>query len=113
MKPKSVAEIAGKPEGRQGCWIIDTETAIDLVGRAKGKYVHCFIGEGFPMLIGADWTKPQVVKFLQETPKLRLALLFEPNLTMKHQLVACTDHKRHAFDVGQIVESAMMAVPHA
>jgi hypothetical protein len=92
--------IPGTPEGRPGVWLVTAETAAALVDAAPGDRVHCFLGP-----IGADWDKPAVEAFLRR-PDARVALVFPPNFTMRHQLVVLTDHRR-AFHVGEIDEARM------
>jgi hypothetical protein len=98
--------IPGTPEGRPGVWLVTPETAAALVDAAPGDRVHCFLG-----MIGADWDKPAVEAFVRR-PDARVALVFPPNFTLRHQLVVLTDDRR-AFDVGEIDEARMRAAVDA
>ncbi len=96
--------IVGKPEGREGIWLIDTDQAVALVKSVKGKTVHNFMGGGM-VALGADWEKSQVLRTIRG-PNDGIALIFPPNMTMRHHLVVLTD-KRLSFDVGPLDESQM------
>ena len=104
--------IPGTPEGREGIWLITPETAVALIEALPGDEVHNVLGSG--VFIGANWEKAHALKFLRE-PGKRLALVFAPNFTYRHQLVALTDEKRWGFDVGEITEEQMVVeeVSHA
>lgn len=104
-----VDKIKAKKEGREGVYLINKEEAIKLVNECSGKTIHNFIGEGSPMLIGCDWSKKTVREFLNKKAK-SIALLFEPNLVIGHQLVGLTDDKRYSFDIGKIEKSNLTIV---
>lgn len=93
-------KIPVKKEGREGIYLVEKDEIIDfIVKRVKGR-IHCFIGDS-PMMIGADWDKTEVKKFIRKEAK-QIAIMTEPNFTMKHQLVCLTDNKRYSFDIGEI-----------
>lgn len=93
--------IKAKKEGRKGIYLISKKEAIRLVNNFSGKRIHNFLGSGFPMLIGCDWDKKSVIEFFEKKAK-KIAIIFEPNLVMKHQLIGLTDNKRYSFDIGEI-----------
>lgn len=97
--------IHGTPEGRPGIWLIDPAQACALID-ALPDDVHNFIG-GDNFMVGADWTQDQAREFFQKD-NTQLALVFPPNHTMQHQLVAINDENRWSFDVGVIDESRMV-----
>lgn len=103
-------QIPGQREGREGVWLISPETARGIIEALPGETVHNYLGTGFPAFFGADWDKDSAVQ-LVSTPGMRLALLFPPNMTMRHYLVACSDTQRWAFDVGEIDEAVMEESP--
>lgn len=99
--------IPGTPEGRPGVWLVEPAVAAAVIDAAPGEDVHCFIGHD-TAFIGADWTKDQAREFVWNQTGLTIAMVFPPNVTMKHQLVAITSERRWAFDVGEIAEVRMM-----
>lgn len=101
----AVNAIYGTPEGRDGIWLIDSDIAAELISSA-GERVHNFIGGGGPVMIGCDWDAPDAIELCQRDG-MRLALLFPPNDTMRHQLICCSDAERWSFDIGEIDESRM------
>ena len=103
---RSWVKIVGTPEGREGVWLITNNTAQRIVDAVPGDTVHNFIGNGSPYL-GADWSKEDVLAFFDRRD-LKVALVFPPAFTMKHQLVAIDDERRWMFDVGEIPESDMI-----
>lgn len=96
--------ILGIPEGRPGIWLIDAQTAEALIHAKAGSMIHNFIGHD-SIMVGADWTKEDAVGLVHSG--FRLAMIFPPCPTYKHQLVVMNDEKRWAFDVGEIDESRM------
>lgn len=98
-------KIEGKKEGREGIWLLDPAEASKLIRELPEETVHNFIGSG-SLMIGTDWDKSDVIEMIQREG-VRIALLFPPNVTMLHQLVICTDHRRYGFDVGKISEDVM------
>lgn len=102
--------IEGRPEGREGIWLISADTACALVDAVEGDMVHCFLESPFAML-GADWEKEEVQELLCKEG-VRIGLVFPPNHFTKHQLMVLND-KRRAFNVGEIPESRMVSVEAA
>lgn len=96
--------ILGTPEGREGIWLVTKDVAIELLKQHKGK-VHNLLGTAF--ICGADWKKQEAVKFAKEG-EYRWALIFSPQSTQHHQLVAINDEQRWAFDIGEIKEERMV-----
>ena len=107
--PQPTDQIEGRIEGRDGVWLITPEVAISLIEARAGATVHNFIGHGATFL-GADWTKKEAVDFFIESRGIKIALIFPPNVTMGHHLIAINETRRWAFDVGAIAESRMFAV---
>lgn len=101
----NISTIPGKPEGREGVWLITKETAVALIEALPGNEVHNFIGQG--PFIGATWEKHEAVAFFDEHPEVRIAMVFEPNVHMRHHLVALNEERRWSFDVGAISEDRM------
>ncbi len=102
-----VEKIPVTSEGREGVYLITPDDAIEFVKTLKGK-IHNFIGNG-GMMLGADWSKKEVVNHLKEDG-LRIAILTAPNLTMKHHLVTITpEGKRYSFDVGELTPNDLEA----
>lgn len=99
-------KIIGTPEGRPGIWLITPDVAAALIDAAPGDDVHNVIGHG-SVLIGANWPKEDAKEYVAR-PDLRLALIFPPNLTGKHQLVAVGNGERHSWDIGEIPEERMV-----
>lgn len=96
--------IFGVPEGRPGIWLIDPATGSALIDAFEGKLVHNLIGhENF--VIDGVWEKRAVHDLFRQEG--RLALVFPPNPTMKHQLVFIDSERRWAFDIGEISEEKM------
>ncbi len=104
----TLTRIPGKPEGREGVWLITAETAAALIEAVEGETVHNFIGGG-ALFVGANWEKSHAIEHLRR-PDMRIALLFPPNDHYKHQLVAVNEQRRWAWDIGPIEESRMEAV---
>jgi hypothetical protein len=105
--------IFGRPEGRPGVWLVTPETARGLIDALPEEWdrVHNLLSSGGGgVQLGADWHKDDVFELLAR-PGVRLALVFPPNLTFRHQLVALDDEHRWAFDVGEIPESVMAPEP--
>ena len=98
-------EIHGMPEGREGVWLVTPDVAARLIWEAPEEEVHNFIGHN-GVMIGANWRKAQAEELIRR-PDVRSALIFEPNATMRHQLVVISEEKRWAFDVGEIDERRM------
>lgn len=97
--------IHGKPEGREGVWLITPDTACRLIEETEGDTVHNFIGHG-AVYVGADWTKEEFRDFITKDG-LKIALVFPPNETIGHHLVAINNERRWAFDIGSISEDRM------
>lgn len=93
--------IAGTPEGRTGIWLLSPTVARELVNHFPGERIHCFLG-----MIGANWAKIEVLEKLA-SPDVKIALVFEPNFTMGHHLVAIDEEHRWSFDIGPVSEGRM------
>lgn len=92
-------KIKVKPEGREGVYIVEKDEAERFVESLPCDTIHNFIG-GHAFMLGADWTKSEVINFLRDAEQV--AIVMEPNITMRHHLVALTADKRYSFDVGVI-----------
>lgn len=95
--------VPGTPEGRPGVWLVSPDAAAALLESLPGGTVHCLLGES--VFLGANWPKADAVALVRSG--VRLALIFPPNATLGHQLVALGE-KRWAFDVGEVDESRMV-----
>lgn len=99
-------KIPGIREGRDGVWLITPFEAATLIREAPGDEIHNFIGSG-PTQIGCNWPKEDAIKLVNTEGK-RIAMVFPPNMHMRHHLVVLDDEKRWSFDVGAIDESRMV-----
>ena len=77
-----------------------------MIDAVPGDEIHNFIGHG-GIIIGANWDKESVREHIRR-PDLRLGLIFSPQPTQRHHLVAISEDQRWSFDVGEIDETRML-----
>lgn len=104
--PKDEArKIYVTAEGREGAYLISKEEATRVVKAYPGEEIHHQF-QNPPMFLGADHSKEDVLDDIQKAEKL--AIITEPNFTMRHHLVLIFDNKRHAYDIGEIKPSDLL-----
>lgn len=102
-----VGKILGKPEGREGIWLISADEACKLIEAVPGDMVHNFLtSPDSAVFLGADWTKKQACDLVCRSD-MRCGLIFKSRPTGMHQLVAINEEKRWSFDIGEIDECRM------
>jgi len=94
------------PEGRDGIWIINVDTAKDVIDHYNSDVIHCIRPAGFAIL-GADWQKTNVVEHLKHSTKIALTTGEAFNQNFKHALAVITD-ELYLFDVGTISEDDLV-----
>lgn len=92
-------------EGREGAYLITKEEATRVVTEYPGEEIHHQF-QNPPMFLGADHSKEDVLEDIQKAEKL--AIITEPNFTMRHHLVLIFDNKRHAYDIGEVKTSDLV-----
>lgn len=90
------------PEGREGIYIVEPQEICGHIESANVETIHGFRGD-WPVLVGADWPKQAVIKFLREADKV--AFVFPHQVA--HAISAVRGYDRVLFDVGEVDESLM------
>lgn len=93
-----------KPEGREGIFLIEPDEAVKFLKSLGFDQIHNFVD--LPgIMLGADWELQSVIDLCKK-PGVGIAIVVEPNFTMRHHFVVAdyNANERKAFDVGEISE---------
>lgn len=91
-------KIKVKREGREGVYLVEPAEAVKLLTE---KEIHCFVGNP-PLLIGADWPRADVEKWLLSCERVAVLTGDSAKLNIGHALVAIRGDERKLFDVGKV-----------
>jgi len=96
------AKIKVKKEGREGVYTCKQEDIIEWLEQSDLDLIHNYTGGNGPLVIGADWTKLQVIEQIRKSERIGILTGGALMGNLRHGLSVIANNKLEMFDIGEI-----------
>jgi hypothetical protein len=91
-----------KQEGREGVYTCKKTDIIEWLEQSDLDLIHNYAGGASPVMIGADWTKSQVIEQINNSQQIGILTGSALAGNLRHGLSVISDNKLEMFDIGEI-----------
>jgi hypothetical protein len=96
------SKIKVKKEGRDGVYTCEKKDVIKWLEQSDLDLIHNYAGNRCSIMIGADWTKLQVIEEINESQRIGILTGSALAGNIRHGLSVITGNKLEMFDIGEI-----------
>ena len=99
-----MSRIKVKPEGRKGVYTCEKSDIIEWLKKSEMDMIHNYSGVNGVMLLGADWSKLQVIEQVSNSDRIGILTGNALIGNLRHGLSVITGMTLEMFDIGEITE---------